>query len=66
MIELPREHAGAAARLSDPPDLGGTILRGRQATGSQAAATRFAADEFFNLDRTVAVHEISRVVDRFA
>jgi hypothetical protein len=65
LAELPYKHAGAAARLSDSPGLGGNIVYGRHVLVNHAASIRFAADELFNLYRTMAVHDLSRAVHLF-
>ena len=61
--ELPREHAGAAARLPDPPGLDGTTACGSRVLASRSGKTQFAAGELFDLFVTMAVHDLSRGVD---
>jgi len=60
--ELPREHAGAAARLANPAGLDGIIT-----CGSYVLALRIGkiqvAGELFDLYGTVTIHDRSRGVD---
>ena len=61
--ELPREHAGAAARLADPPGLDGTSMCGSHVLASRTGKIQFAASKLFDLYGTMAVHDLSRGVD---
>ena len=61
--ELPREHAGAAARLADPPGLDGTSMCGSHVLASRTGKIQFAAGKLFDLYGTMAVHDLSRGVD---
>ena len=61
--ELPREHAGAAARLADPPGLDGTSVCGSRVLASRSGKIQFAAGELFDVYGTMAVHDPSRGVD---
>ena len=61
--ELPREHAGAATRLADPPGLDGTTACGSHVLASRPGKIQFAAGELFDLYGTMAVHDLSRGVD---
>ena len=61
--ELPREHAGAATRLADPPGLDGTTACGSHVLASRTGKIQFAAGELFDLYGTMAVHDLSRGVD---
>jgi hypothetical protein len=61
--ELPREHAGAAARLADPPGLDGTSVCGSRVLASRTGKIQFAAGELFDLYGTMAVHDLSRGLD---
>jgi hypothetical protein len=63
--ELPYKHAGAAARLAGPPGLDGTSVYRSHVLVNHGASIRFAADELFNLYRTMAVHDLSRAVHLF-
>ena len=60
---LPREHAGAAARLADPPGLDGTTACGSHVLASRTGKIQFGAGELFDLYGTMAVHDLSRGVD---
>jgi hypothetical protein len=63
--DLPNKHADAVARLADAAGLEGIIVYGRRVLANHADIPQSAADELFNLDRTVAVHDLSRVVYTF-
>ena len=58
--ELPREHAGAAARLADAPGLDRTSVCGSHVPASRTGKIQFAAGELFGLYRTMAVHDLRR------
>ena len=61
--ELPREHAGAATRLADPPGLDGTTACGSHVLASRTGKIQFAAGELFDVYGTMAVHDLSPGVD---
>ena len=60
---LPREHAGAAARLAAPPGLDGTSVCGSHVLASRTGKIQFAAGKLFDLYGTMAVHDLSRGVN---
>ena len=61
--ELPHEHAGAAARLADPPGLDRPSLCGSHVLARPTGKIQLAAGELFDLYGTMAVHDLSRGLD---
>ena len=63
--DLPYEHAGAGSRLAHPPGLHGIIVDGGDVLVNRIARKRFPAAEFFEFQRTVAVHNVGGDIHLF-
>src|ERR1017187_4186394 len=60
--DLPHEQTGAGAGGADPPSLDRTIATGSHVLADRAGEVRYRGAEFFDLHRTMAVHDLSRRV----